>query len=65
MNSLSIRRMEQDLINYLNSVPLPMECKRLALEEILGQVRKQCEMEIAEETQAEIQAGINKEEESE
>ena len=43
MEDLKIRLFRQDLINYINSVELPMEVKRLVLSEILSQVSNETE----------------------
>ena len=53
MNSLEIKRMEQTIIQYVNSVQLPMECKRLVLREILAQVESASDTEIGEQLSAE------------
>ena len=38
MDSLSIREAREDIINYLNTLSLPLEVKRLVVKEILGQL---------------------------
>ena len=43
MEDLKIRLFRQDLINYINSVELPMEVKRLVLSEVLSQVTNETE----------------------
>lgn len=53
MNSLEIKRMEQTIIQYVNSVQLPAECKRLVLREILAQVESASDTEIGEQLSAE------------
>lgn len=47
MSSLSIREARENIINYVNKLPFPMEVKRLMFEEILGQIQKASEQEIA------------------
>ena len=46
MDSLSIREAREDIINYLNTLPLPLEVKRLVVKEILGQLDFASEQEI-------------------
>ena len=40
MNSLEIREFSQSIINHVNSSPLPIEIKRLALLDIVHQVEE-------------------------
>lgn len=47
MSSLEIRQARENIINYVNKLPFPMEVKRLMFEEILGQIQKASEQEIA------------------
>ena len=49
MSSLVIREASENIINYVNKLPFPMEVKRLMFEEILGQIQKASEQEIAAE----------------
>lgn len=53
MTSLAIKHFQQDIINYVNSVKLPMECKRLVLAEVLKQVESVAEDEINHQIQEE------------
>ena len=46
MDSLSIREAREDIINYLNTLSLPLEVKRLVVKEILGQLDFASEQEI-------------------
>ena len=52
MNSLEIREFEQGIINQINQSPLPLEVKRLIVENICAQVNettnKQIQAELAE-----------------
>ena len=43
MDDLKIRLFKNDIINYINSVDLPMEVKRLVLVDIYNQVSTQAE----------------------
>lgn len=47
MNSLEIRQARETIINYLNGLKMPMEVKRLIVEEIHNQVCAVSEQEIA------------------
>lgn len=52
MNSLEIREFEQGIINQINQSPLPLEVKRLIMENICAQVNeatnKQIQVELTE-----------------
>lgn len=52
MNSLEIREFEQGIINQTNQSPLPLEVKRLIMENICAQVNeatnKQIQVELTE-----------------
>lgn len=52
MNSLEIREFEQGIINQINQSPLPLEVKRLIVENICAQVNeatnKQIQVELTE-----------------
>lgn len=52
MSSLAIRETRENIINYLNKLPLPMEAKRLVVKEILGQLESASEQEIIMEIKA-------------
>lgn len=47
MNSLAIREARENIINYTNSLPFPLEVKRLIFCEILSQIDSACTQEIA------------------
>lgn len=47
MSSLEIRQARETIINYLNGLKMPMEVKRLIVEEIHSQVCAVSEQEIA------------------
>lgn len=47
MNSLEIRQARETIINYLNGLKMPMEVKRLMVEEIHSQICAVAEQEIA------------------
>ena len=49
MQSLEIRIFTQDIINYTNASPLPIEAKRLAIMEILRQVNNEADRVIQSE----------------
>lgn len=57
MNSLEIREFEQAIINQINQSPLPLEVKRLIVENICAQVNeatnKQIQAEQAERSSKE------------
>ena len=71
MQSLEIRMFTQDIINYTNASPLPIEAKRLAIMEILRQVNNeadrviQSELEERKKQQAEKAAQGNSDNEPE
>lgn len=46
MSSLSIREARENIIQYMNNLPFPMEVKRLMFKEILSQIDSVCEQEI-------------------
>lgn len=52
MNSLEIREFEQGIINQINQSPLPLEVKRIIVENICAQINeatnKQIQAELAE-----------------
>lgn len=56
MNSLEIREFEQSIINLFNECGLPMEIKRLIVNDIAGQVNRaadnQINIELAERNKA-------------
>lgn len=49
MQSLEIRIFTQNIINYTNASPLPIEAKRLAIMEILRQVNNEADRVIQNE----------------
>ena len=53
---LKIRLFRQDIINYINSVDLPIEVKRLVVSEVLEQITTESEKEIHK--QYEAQKGV-------
>ncbi len=57
MNSLEIREFEQGIINQINQSPLPLEVKRLIVENVCEQVNeatnKQIQAELAERSSKE------------
>lgn len=59
MNNLQIREFSQTIINYTNQSPLPVETKRLALSEILSQLKDAADTairtELAERDRAELE----------
>lgn len=58
MNSLEIREFEQAIINQINQSPLPLEVKRLIVENICAQVNEATNKQI----QAELKERSSKEE---
>lgn len=58
MNSLEIREFEQGIINQINQSPLPLEVKRLIVENICAQVNEATNKQI----QAELTERNSKEE---
>lgn len=58
MNSLEIREFEQAIINQINQSPLPLEVKRLIVENICAQVNEATNKQI----QAELTERNSKEE---
>lgn len=52
MNSLDFREVRANIISYLNSLPVPMELKRLIVTEVLNEIEKICEKEINEQLKA-------------
>lgn len=49
MNSLEIREIRANIINYLNSQSAPMEVKRLIVSGILREIEEACNKEINEQ----------------
>ena len=49
MQNLEIRIFTQDIINYTNASPLPIEAKRLAIMEILRQTQNEADRVIQSE----------------
>lgn len=49
MDNLKIRMLREQLINDLNEVDLPIECKRLVLKEIMSSVNDAADGEIRKE----------------
>lgn len=60
MNSLEIREFEQAIVNLFNGCGLPMEVKRLIVNDIAGQINRAADSQINVEL-----AERNREEESE
>nr|DAR52927.1 MAG TPA: hypothetical protein [Bacteriophage sp.] len=60
MNSLEIREFEQSIVNLFNGCGLPMEVKRLIVNDIAGQINRAADSQINVEL-----AERNREEESE
>ena len=60
MNSLEIREFEQSIVNLFNECGLPMEFKRLIVNDIAGQINRAADNQINVEL-----AERNREEESE
>lgn len=60
MNSLEIREFEQSIVNLFNKCGLPMEIKRLIVNDIAGQINRAADNQINVEL-----AERNREEESE
>lgn len=48
-----LRRFEENMVNLINSTPLPTEAKRLVVHEILTKLEVQAEKEILMQLQAE------------
>ena len=65
MSSLEIREARENIINYLNKLPLPMEAKRLVVKESLGQLESASEQEIIMEIKARDAANKAEEEKAE
>lgn len=68
MNSLEIREFEQSIVNLFNGCGLPMEIKRLIVNDIAGQINRaadsQINVELAErnrEKESEVTADGNDE----
>lgn len=68
MNSLEIREFEQSIVNLFNGCGLPMEVKRLIVNDIAGQINRaadsQINVELAErsrEEESEVTADGNDE----
>lgn len=59
--NVALRRFEENMVNLINSAPLPTEAKRLVVHEILTKLEVQAEKDIL----AELQAEKEKESESE
>lgn len=51
--NVTLRRFEENMVNLINSTPLPTEAKRLAVHEILTKLEVQAEKDILMELQAE------------
>lgn len=49
--NIALRKFQEDMANVINSAPLPMEAKRLAVCDILHKIEVQVEREIALELQ--------------
>lgn len=65
MSSLAIREARENIINYLNKLPLPAEAKRLVVKEILGQLESASEQEIIAQIKARDAANKAEEEKKE
>lgn len=52
MSSIEVREFSTTIISFINKNPLPMEVKRLALKDILGQVEDVTHKELIEEIKA-------------
>ena len=65
MSSLEIREARENIINYLNKLPLPTEAKRLVVKEILGQLEFASEQEIIAQIKTRDAANKAEEEEEE
>lgn len=63
--NLQIREFEQNIINYVNQVNLPIEVKRLAIKDVFYQVDKMAEDAINLEIQRIKQEQLNKEQQIE
>lgn len=50
--NLALRRFEENMVNLINSTPLPTEAKRLVVHEVLTKLEVQAEKEIIAELQA-------------
>lgn len=61
MDSLSVREFSQSIMNFTKQSPLPLEVKRLCLEEILIQIREETNQQLL----VEIQQRDNEKKESE
>lgn len=66
MNSLEIREFEQEIVNLFNGCGLPMEVKRLIVNDIAGQINRaadsQINVELAERNrESEVTADGNEE----
>lgn len=51
--NVTLRRFEENMVNLINSTPLPTEAKRLVVYEILTKLEVQAEKDILMELQAE------------
>lgn len=49
--NIAIRQFEENMVNLINSTPLPIEVKRLAVCEILHKIEIQAGIEMANEHQ--------------
>ena len=56
MSNLEIREFSQAIINFVNSSTIPMEVKRIALNDILAQVEEEANKVLTEELKAREEA---------
>ena len=59
MNDLDIRAYEQDIVDAINSRPLPLEIKRLILSEILGNINNSIMAEVQKASEIEKEGEEN------
>ncbi len=50
--NVALRKFQENMVNLINSTPLPTEAKRLVVHEILTKLEVQAEKEIIAELQA-------------
>lgn len=59
--NVALRKFQENMVNLINSTPLPTEAKRLVVHEVLTKLEVQAEKDII----AELQASQKEEKESE
>ncbi len=65
MSSLVVREFENTLVNFINQSPLPIEVKRLVVNDVVHQLDKEASKVIIAELSEREQAQVSKESEVE